>query len=42
MSFCAFVGKVKKQTKKQTSLFEFQAGDVNGDSPSSTDEVSSY
>lgn len=44
--FCAFdfvrvrvagVGRFKKM-----SLVEFQAGDVNGDSPSSTDEVSPY
>lgn len=35
--FCAFT-----EVKKQSRGFKFQAGDVNGESSSSTDEVSPY
>ena len=47
-SFCAFVfrvagvGQAQKKNKKRMSRVEFRAGDVNGGSPSSTDEVSAY
>lgn len=45
VSFCAFVFMcvcVAGVGRLKISLVEFQAGDVNGDNPSSTDEVSPY
>ena len=40
-SFCAFVGGTGVR-RLNVSLVKFQAGDVNGDGPGSTDEVSPY
>lgn len=39
MSLVCIQGSVRRGGKKM-SLVDFQAGEVNGDSPSSTDEVS--
>lgn len=52
-SFCAFVAggkgaareenkEERKKERKTEAMYFFRAGDVDGDGPSSTDEVSPY